>query len=365
MLDPTASVPQNAQGESSREGSPSTGADDMLALETIPSRYVEALNAFYRPSPSLKFQFADRNVRLSPTWMEEEPNIPNPYTISIKIDGQKAELVLPKSVLEIIFANLDPSIPFDDLTPDHRAIIFECAVSKQLSKLEADMDCSLSIVAVAKGRGRWTGSYLPLLPMVIQIQGLGIAWGLLRMEPAYLLRFARLISGTGEPKRSPLDAPAQICVRWASVRLSLDEIRSLNPGDIILVDHSCGQSGVAIAVIEEHMIVPVALTPNGYRVNGKLRLGQGSGVEWSCHDRKISSGDLDNSTLGDLPFDVFFEYGRLHSSLKEIRTLNTDHIYPLAKPLQNGLDIVVNDTLIGHGEITKIGQAVGVRVTRR
>lgn len=363
MLESTATVFRDRQRES---GSDSRFSNDIdpLPLETIPSHYVDALNAFYRPRPSLKFQFAGRNVRLSPTWMEEEPDVHDPCTVTIKIDGETAELVLPKSVLELILTSLDPSIPFDDLYADHRAIILESICSSFLDKLEAELGCSLTIVTVAKGQGRWGGSYVPLLPMVIQIQGLGISWGLLRLEPTYLLRFAQLLNSTGELKRSPLDAPAEICMRWASVRLSLEEIRSLNPGDIILIDHSCSQPGMAVAVMEEHLIAPVALTPNGYRVTGVPRRAQGSAMEWSVQARHKQARNIEAGTIADLPMDVFFEYGRLNSSLEEIRTLSPEHTYPLVRPLQDGLDIVVNGTVIGRGELTKIGQGVGVRVTR-
>lgn len=361
MLDATAAAFQHSQRESASRFSTDIRP---LELETIPPQQVEALNAFYRPRPSLKFQFAGRNVRLSPTWLEEEPDISDPYTVTIKMDGHMAELVLPKSILELIFAHLDPSIPFDDLYADHRAIVLECVSSMALEKLEADLECTLSIVTVARGPNRWGGSDVPLLPMVLQIQGIGIAWCLLRLEPAYLLRFANLLNRAGGSKRPWLDVPAKICVRWASVRLSLEEVQTLKAGDIIMLDHTCGQPGVAVAVVEDHLIVPVALTQNGYRVTGMPRPAYGSGLEWSLPATHMTESDMVDASLGSVPLNVFFEYGRLHSSLQQIRTLSTDHVYPLVRPLQDGLDIVVNGATIGRGELTKIGNGIGVRVTR-
>ena len=72
----------------------------------------------------------------------------------------------------------------------------------------------------------------------------------------------------------------------------------------------------------------------------------------------------DASDIDDLTVRLVFEVGRLELSLGEIRRLAPGAVLPLMRPLDDALDIVANGRRIGSGTIVRIGDAVGVRVTR-
>ena len=79
----------------------------------------------------------------------------------------------------------------------------------------------------------------------------------------------------------------------------------------------------------------------------------------SCEALYYKGGEfLENGSL------VHFEVGRLELSLGEIRRLAPGAVLPLMRPLDEALDIVANGRRIGSGTIVRIGDAVGVRVTR-
>lgn len=68
--------------------------------------------------------------------------------------------------------------------------------------------------------------------------------------------------------------------------------------------------------------------------------------------------------LDSLPVRVVFEMGRLEMSVGEVRQLAPGVMLPLAKPLEEILDIVVNGKRIGRGSLVRVGDGLGVRVTR-
>ena len=76
------------------------------------------------------------------------------------------------------------------------------------------------------------------------------------------------------------------------------------------------------------------------------------------------SSALDDAELDSLPVRVVFEMGRLEMSVGEVRQLAPGVMLPLARPLEDILDIVVNGQRIGRGSLVRVGEGLGVRVTR-
>lgn len=79
---------------------------------------------------------------------------------------------------------------------------------------------------------------------------------------------------------------------------------------------------------------------------------------------EAQSPGLGDSDLNSLPVSVVFEMGRLEMSVGEVRQLAPGVMLPLARPLEEILDIVVNGKRIGRGSLVRIGDGLGVRVTR-
>jgi type III secretion protein Q len=81
--------------------------------------------------------------------------------------------------------------------------------------------------------------------------------------------------------------------------------------------------------------------------------------------REQSGGRVSRDTdLDDLPVKLVFELGRLELSLGEIRQLVPGALLPLARPLEESLDIVANGRRIGRGALVQLGDSLGVRITR-
>jgi len=337
---------------------------ETLALPTVPAQYLHSLNAFYRRRPSLQLKFAGRGIRLAPTWLADEPDIANAYTITLKVDGDQAELVVSQTLLALLLQELDPALSLDVLGPEQTALVTEYALSDALATLEQAVGCQISVIAVSKGAGTWTGPDRPALPLVLYIERMGIAWAVLRLSAGDIVRLAYFLDKGGKLNRDTVDVPVPFRVRVASVVLTLEEIRSVEPGDILLPDDMIHKPDAAVAVIGEHLVTPVEISAGGCRIGARIRRGRGSSWEWSLNQQSPAQTGAESGGVDALDVRVMFEAGSLDLDMSEIQRLAPGSILPLPRPPDEGLDIVVNGQRIGRGKLAKIGESTGVRVTR-
>ena len=73
---------------------------------------------------------------------------------------------------------------------------------------------------------------------------------------------------------------------------------------------------------------------------------------------------LNDAELDELPVRVLFEVGRLDLPLGELRGLDVGALLPLAREPESAVEIVASGKRIGRGTLIKIGECLGVRVTR-
>lgn len=69
------------------------------------------------------------------------------------------------------------------------------------------------------------------------------------------------------------------------------------------------------------------------------------------------------SSVGELPLTVAVEIGRFQMTIGELMRLQPGNLLELTVHPQDEIDLVVNGKRIGRGELLRIGQLLGVRVT--
>jgi type III secretion protein Q len=118
------------------------------------------------------------------------------------------------------------------------------------------------------------------------------------------------------------------------------------------------------AVIVEHLVIPVGLSPAGIVVTARPLRGRGSSWECCMGDPTEFSGPtgLHDSDLDDLPVRLVFELGRVELSLGELERLAPGALVPLGRPLDEPLDIMANGRRLGRGTLVQIGDSLGVRI---
>ena len=65
----------------------------------------------------------------------------------------------------------------------------------------------------------------------------------------------------------------------------------------------------------------------------------------------------------DIPVTVSMELGRTRISIRELLSMNPGAVISLDRLATDPMEILVNGTLVAHGEAVKVGDRFGVRLT--
>lgn len=339
-----------------------TGA---LDLESVSRAEADALNEIYKMRSPIELPLASGRLRIQIQWMTEHAvNIEDPWTITLAINGQTAEFIVPRYLLELIFAEFDESLSLSTLSPELRNLLLEYALTSAFTLLENSVNCTLAIASIVPGHCRTTTDHQLPVPLLVSLYDLPPCHCLVYISPDNPGQLSDALALIGHEQRRYCQLPFPLHVRWGKVELTLAEIRSLAPGDIILVDNSCRQPGLAVAVIGEQLVAPVDVLLTGYRLSHNPVKAAGSPFEWSVVNKPYRSVPAVDVTTNQVPLSLFVEFGSLMLDRHMIQSLALSEILALARPLEEGLEITLEGTRIGLGELTTIGNATGIRVKR-
>jgi type III secretion protein Q len=331
----------------------------------VPWPHLAVLNAFYRRRRALEATLAGRPVTIATTWPARGgDDVTDRHVIHLKIDAAEGEIAVPRPVLDALVATVDPALSLDRLGAWPAAIVIEFALSEVLATLETSVGCRLSLVAIhAERLGRQNGERVPL-GLELGFDAAAVSTCELFLTPRDAGRLAHHLDRCADAEKSAIDLPFALCLRTAAATIGAGAIERLALDDVVLADVECRPDDTAIAVIGEHLVVPVELTPAGIVITARPIRGRGSSWEWSMDNPTEVSGPtgLDDSDFDDLPVRLVFELGRVELSLGEIQRLAPGALVPLARPLDEPLDIMANGMRLGRGTLVRIGESLGVRI---
>ncbi|GGW63172.1 flagellar motor switch protein FliN [Alishewanella tabrizica] len=82
------------------------------------------------------------------------------------------------------------------------------------------------------------------------------------------------------------------------------------------------------------------------------------------HDEKQSAMDKRKlDTILDIPVTISMEVGRAKISIRNLLQLNQGSVVELERIAGEPLDVLVNGTLIAHGEVVVVNDKFGIRLT--
>jgi type III secretion protein Q len=76
------------------------------------------------------------------------------------------------------------------------------------------------------------------------------------------------------------------------------------------------------------------------------------------------SGGTDEADLESLPVQVVLELGRVEMTIAELRQLAPGVLLPVSHNADDAIDVVVNGKRIGRAGLVRIGDGLGVRISR-
>jgi flagellar motor switch protein FliN len=76
-----------------------------------------------------------------------------------------------------------------------------------------------------------------------------------------------------------------------------------------------------------------------------------------------SSEELNLDVILDVPVTLSLEFGRTQISIRNLLKLNQGAIVELERLAGEPLDVLVNGTLVAHGEVVVVNEKFGIRLT--
>ena len=76
-----------------------------------------------------------------------------------------------------------------------------------------------------------------------------------------------------------------------------------------------------------------------------------------------SSGDVKLDVILDIPVTIAMEIGRTQLSIRNLLQLNQGSIVELDRLAGEPMDVLVNGTLVAHGEVVVVNDKFGIRLT--
>jgi flagellar motor switch protein FliN/FliY len=76
-----------------------------------------------------------------------------------------------------------------------------------------------------------------------------------------------------------------------------------------------------------------------------------------------AAGDANLDVILDIPVTISLEIGRARISIRHLMQLNQGSVVELDRLAGEPLDVLVNGTLIAHGEVVVVNEKFGIRLT--
>jgi len=80
-------------------------------------------------------------------------------------------------------------------------------------------------------------------------------------------------------------------------------------------------------------------------------------------DPAKSTGNPDLDVILDIPVSISMEVGRTSITIRNLLQLNQGSVIELDRLAGEPLDVLVNGTLIAHGEVVVVNEKFGIRMT--
>ncbi|WP_165495940.1 type III secretion system cytoplasmic ring protein SctQ [Phytopseudomonas daroniae] len=260
------------------------------------------------------------------------------------------QLHLDAPLLERLLAPLDLQRDFHSLPQPLQSVLLEQALLPWIEPLEQELGEALSLGADAQP---WD------FMLTLQLSEQGTRLGVLGLGLSAVAgeTVARLLERHLQPARHPLPAlhlGLSLQRGWQS--LSLAELRSLQPGDVLMLDCPPGADGLLVLADGRRQA-------RFKRQQSRLELLEAL-QPINPNTENPMGHDADDAQLDDVPLTVICQIGSLEMPLGQLRELGEGSVLALPEGDSQRVELMVNGRCVGRGELVAIGDGLGVRLTR-
>jgi type III secretion protein Q len=303
---------------------------------------------------------------ISPMAPAREPAADSWLEAATSLDGHPLSLRLSRLMVDRVIAWLDPELATGGLDSAGLWLLVELWLAPSIAVIEAAFSARLD--HFRPGSNVATAAAEIVIAVEISVDDEQCGRALFGLDAALAQRLVQSIEAMAPLPAALPDLPVPVAFRIGASELTVAELASLAPGDVILVERRPAiQDDMVVACLGERWFAPARLVGSAAALAAAFRPAATANLEfWTMDNEKASlppAGAAD-VPLDELPVKLLFELGTLDLPLGELRVLGVGHIFELGRDLSHPVDIFGNGRRIGQGEIVRIGNAVGVRVLR-
>lgn len=281
------------------------------------------------------------------------------------IGGEPARLRLCAHLVESLTGLLAPGVPADALDDELKLLLIDLGLTTCLQRLEQRLGARISPLRLAAAETSPAGD------IAIRIgcgNKIGIAgFALLALPGPLTESVVRLLDEIPAARPANPSLPIPVAFRVALVGLTVAELADLNAGDVVICDRNLPGLDDVVAVLGERWLYAAKAAAGTVTLATPRHDARVSLEYWTMDDadkKPLSEPASADAELAEIPIKLFFEIGRLEIPLGEVQRLGPGYVFELGRPVSEPVDILANGRRIGQGEIVRIGDATGVRVTR-
>ncbi|RKD87190.1 type III secretion system cytoplasmic ring protein SctQ [Kushneria marisflavi] len=369
-------------------------SSDKAALPSILRRFdpdmLSLHNALHCPREPLVLEWDGHTVHLS---LVHDALLPaEKVHFRLCVGDEFINIACNWRTLDLLGAHPARQRSLRQVDPDLAALWLESVWLSWLEPLETFLDADIRVEsvpennAIEKGiRGHTVNQEMMLLlspessnePYLVRIEL--SATLLIRLQPLLDRHFPR-------QQHSGSAITTTVTVSTGLQHLALREWRSLQPGDVVLLEQPYGDPTQAEVIVGGCYIAEARVSSEGPTLTSSLRsegkhhasvtapdtplqeLDQKedsmneSSPDNTSPDQEQATGD--RADLNDLPLRLTCELGRLELTLGELRELGDGSVLPLGKRPERAVDLVINGRRMGLGRLVMIGDDLGVQIER-
>lgn len=324
-----------------------------LTLAKLPARRAAALDALHRSGRAFSVEIAGETVDVAPVW-PLPPAGATDRIIRFEAGSTSAALIVPEEEIGRLLERFAPEIRMADFPSEQLAILLEAAIEPTIAMLEAVLGAPLRIIALDAADDQPE----PDFGFRLSHSDGTFTCGICDLETDLIERIAAQFPAPVERPQAAADLELPLRICFDAVLLPLTALNSLQPGDVVMLDHPNG----AFILIADRVVAALSLDTVGARLAEAPIAIANSQWNWIMTDSLASTAEADEGTIDDIPITIVFELGRRTMPVSEIKTLTGGAIVSLPETGRETVSLVANGKRIGEGELVRIGEGLGVRI---
>ena len=302
-----------------------------------------ALHRRYRPWQG---RCAGQDLRVS--WATEPQALTAPRDVLLSLGRAPVRLRLSAAAMEQLLLPLALSFDVQPLPALPRSLLLELALLDLIETLEPLLGHPVQLLDAGEGQDPFAVhvalelTFANQPPMSAQLD----------LSESAAVRVAQLLAQYAEPEPEPLLALHQTLAVVAGRQwLSLGELRSLRPGDVLMLEQGPGLL----------LDLDGRLQARCQYQGEVLRLQDALKAPFVEPENPMTDVDA-AAALDELPLKLVCQVGTLELTLAQLRELGAGSLLQLNTPGVDSVDLMVNGRRVGQGQLVKIGDGLGVRL---